>query len=94
MDFKSFTLKELRDANKWANGCNIVNENSDIKLNDKLTIGDYIDLRAYKGHENYYLNLVVYKVDPSEQKAHDLMIYTKEAHQEMKELIKNIISQS
>ncbi len=61
-------------------------------LADPLTISDHLNIQVQKGSENLYFDLTVYNLE--NDKEYILNFWTKDQHQELKNLIKEIIKQA
>ena len=98
IDLKRFTIAELKG---WfvAEGEDPLMNDVHVKTpcqdtladNEELTISDHFTMTAYKGSENFYLDLLVWRGDCVEI---ELNIWTKEAHHKLEEFINEIIKQS
>ena len=93
MNFKKFTLKQLKkhlEGSKYIYEV-FVDHSKDIHLDDVLTISDHGILKVEKGCENLYLTISVYK--EKEYEEYELYFYTKEYHNRLKSIIREIIKQ-
>ena len=88
INFKSFTTQEIINISP---DVRIINS-KDFKPSETLTISDHIELTTNKGSENLYCDVTVYKIDAYTPII--LRLYTKEAHNTLKEIINEIIKQS
>ena len=93
IDFKNFTLNQLRSFNKWIT---FRIENNTLKPADNLTISEHF-LCDYlgKGSENMYFDFSVYSADdPNDETEHKIKCHTKDQHEDLKRIIKAIIKQA
>ena len=106
MDFKNFTLAELKsNFQNLQIQFSINNEKNDlisvkefqIFSKEKLTISDHLEMRVYKGSENLYLDFNAYLVNDAKFdlfRPVSICIFSKDFHGELKNVINEILKQS
>ena len=94
MLFTDFYIHELKEYIKQYDDIEIRFEykyNLSLFKRETLTISEHPNITLTKGSENLYLNLDVY-IGESE-KVYKLVIWSKENHEGVKEILKSIINQ-
>lgn len=90
INFMNFTVEQINSVN-----VDISAIQHQLTEDTKITISDYLQMDIYKSSENMYADIKVYLVDePNNEKSYLLSIWTKEAHEALKELIQEITKQS
>ena len=99
INFKNFSLQELEKI--LGSDVEFYKELGERKLTIKkdYRLTAILDFNVLKGDENLYFDFIVYAEDYERnaktelQKAHTIKLYTKEAHEHLKEIIKLFITQ-
>jgi hypothetical protein len=93
INFKNFNLQGLQSINP---NISFKIKNNTKKPADNLTISDYFFItHISKGSENFYFDFVVYSADGNnDETEHVINCYTKDQHQELKEIINELIKQA
>ena len=89
-NWKNFTIKDVENKYISHTDAQISFDYQSPTKNAELTISDYLDVNIYKWSENIYLEIIVY-AGYNERK---LKIYSKDNHELIKNIAKEIISQS
>lgn len=89
IDFKKFTIRELRNhiGNQWIS----IQKQIDIEDDDILSIPEAFELSSCRGNENLYFTIRVFK--ENEYVGSELRFWTKDNHDELKQLVLEIFIQ-
>ena len=99
INFKNFSLQELQKI--LGPDVDFLKELGEKKpaIKKDYRLSAFLEFNVYKGSENLYFDFTVYSedyernADTELQEAHTVKLYTKEAHEHLKSIIKTFITQ-